>query len=156
MHLLCPCCGLSAVTTYWRCLLQEQYAKWACNWWVLLHLLQVLCRSLIKQNGYETSYICLARRAAKTNNFWNRLVRRGSITRRILMYGLLQLLFTVICITVFLPTHHLYALAFAYQVGQKAVISRGVTIRLLHSPAAADRSFEQSRCRWPLCQARQV
>eukprot|EP00878_Enallax_costatus_P016007 GHUV01016783.1.p1 GENE.GHUV01016783.1~~GHUV01016783.1.p1 ORF type:complete len:261 (+),score=62.45 GHUV01016783.1:953-1735(+) len=79
-------------------------------------IVQVLCRSFIKQNGYETSYICLARRAAKTNNFWNRLVRRGSITRRILMYGLLQLLFTVICITVFLPTYHLYALAFVYQV----------------------------------------
>jgi hypothetical protein len=28
------------------------------------------------------------RRAAKTNNVWNRLVRRGSIARRVCMYGM--------------------------------------------------------------------
>jgi len=41
--------------------------------------LQVLMRGFILAHGYETSYTCLARRAAKTNNIWNRLVRRGSI-----------------------------------------------------------------------------
>jgi hypothetical protein len=82
--------------------------------------LQVLFRSFILHNGYETSYICLARRAAKNNNFWNRLVRRGSTTRRLLLYGGLQLLFTVICCTVFLPTYYSFPLAFAYQVSQLA------------------------------------
>ncbi|WIA28892.1 hypothetical protein OEZ86_011416 [Tetradesmus obliquus] len=86
--------------------------------WQLLYYLvvQVLFRSFILRNGYETSYICLARRAAKNNNFWNRLVRRGSITRRLLVYGGLQLLFTVICCSVFLPTYFSFPLAVAYQV----------------------------------------
>jgi hypothetical protein len=84
---------------------------------VALHPWQVLFRSFILRNGYETSYICLARRAAKHNNFWNRLVRRGSTTRRLLLYGGLQLVFTVICCTVFLPTYFSFPLAVAYQVG---------------------------------------
>ncbi|KAF6259276.1 hypothetical protein COO60DRAFT_1514094 [Scenedesmus sp. NREL 46B-D3] len=86
--------------------------------WQLLYFLtvQVLFRSFILGNGYETSYICLARRAAKNDNFWNRLVRRGSTTRRLLLYGGLQLLFTVICCTVFLPTYFSFPLAVVYQV----------------------------------------
>jgi hypothetical protein len=89
------------------------YITWQLVYFVIV---QVLCCSFIKQNGYDTSYTCLARRAAKTNNIWNRLVRRGSITRRILMYGLLQLVFTITCIMVFLPTYFSYQLAFVYQV----------------------------------------
>jgi hypothetical protein len=37
--------------------------------------------------------------------------------RRISMYGALQLAFTVICCTVFLPTYFSYWLALAFQVG---------------------------------------
>jgi hypothetical protein len=77
----------------------------------------VLLRGFILRHGFETSYTCLARRAAKTNNVWNRLVRRGSITRRICMYGALQFAFTVICCSVFLPTYFSYWLALALQVG---------------------------------------
>ena len=79
--------------------------------------LQMLMRGYILRHGYETSYTCLARRAAKSNNIWNRLVRRGSITRRICMYGLLQLAFTVICCTLFLPTYFSFWAALVYQVG---------------------------------------
>jgi hypothetical protein len=81
---------------------------------------QVLLRRFIIRNGYETSYTCLARRAAKTNNVWNRLVRRGSITRRICMYGALQLAFTIICCGVFLPTYFSYWLALTFQVRSSA------------------------------------
>jgi hypothetical protein len=80
----------------------------------------MLMRGFIRRYGYETSYTCLARRAAKSNNFWNRLVRRGSIMRRISMYGALQLAFTIICCTVFLPTYFSNWLALAFQVGRRA------------------------------------
>lgn len=49
--------------------------------------LQVLFRSYILKHKYETSYGCLARRAAKTNNALNRFVRRGSVARRVCAYG---------------------------------------------------------------------
>lgn len=45
-------------------------------------------------------------------------MRRGSISRRICMYGALQFAFTVICCSVFLPTYFSYWLALAFQVGQ--------------------------------------
>jgi Protein of unknown function (DUF2838) len=77
---------------------------------------QVLCRQLILTRGFDTSYSCLARRAAKTNNVWNRLVRRGSVARRVCMYGALQLAFTCIALAVFLPTFFSYRLSFALQV----------------------------------------
>lgn len=76
-------------------------------------------RPYILQHGYETSYTCLARRAAKSNNIWNRLVRRGSIMRRVCVYGALQLAFTVICCSVFLPTYFYYWAAITYQVGRQ-------------------------------------
>ena len=57
--------------------------------WLMLDCcaLQVACRRYILQHKYETSYSTLAKRASKSNNFWNRLVRRGSKTRRVVMYG---------------------------------------------------------------------
>lgn len=48
---------------------------------------QVACRSYIMKNKFETSYSTLAKRAAKSNNFWNRLVRKGSKARRVAVYG---------------------------------------------------------------------
>eukprot|EP00775_Hariotina_reticulata_P009226 gene9226-9391_t len=86
--------------------------------WQLFYFLvvQVLFRSFILRHGYDTSYTCLARRAAKTNNVWNRLVRKGSIMRRCAMYGALQLAFTVICCLVFLTTYFCFPLAFLLQV----------------------------------------
>ena len=50
---------------------------------------QVMCRRFILSRGYDTSYRCLARRAAKTNNWLNRFVRRGSVARRVCAYGAL-------------------------------------------------------------------
>ena len=49
--------------------------------------LQIAFRSFILKHKFETSYSTLAKRAAKSNNFWNRLVRRGSKARRVAMYG---------------------------------------------------------------------
>ena len=49
--------------------------------------LQVCCQQYIRKHGYETSYSCLAKRAAKTNNVWNRIVRKGCKARRICMFG---------------------------------------------------------------------
>jgi hypothetical protein len=76
----------------------------------------VLARRFIITNGYETSYTCLARRAEKTNNYWNRLVRRGSITRRVCMYGALQMCFTLVCTALAVPTYFSWPLAAAFQV----------------------------------------
>ena len=53
--------------------------------------LQVIFRRFILAHKYETSYIALARRAARTNNFWNRLVRKGSVMRRCAVFGALPL-----------------------------------------------------------------
>jgi hypothetical protein len=43
-------------------------------------------------------------------------VRRGSVARRITIYGLLQLAFTVISIAAFLPTYFSYELAVIFQI----------------------------------------
>jgi hypothetical protein len=59
----------------------------ACSIW---RVAQVLFRKYILAHGYQTSYIALARRAARTNNFWNRLVRKGSVMRRCATYGALR------------------------------------------------------------------
>jgi hypothetical protein len=76
----------------------------------------VLARRFILARGYDTSYTTLARRAAKTNNVWNRLVRRGSVARRVAVYGALQFAFTLICTLGFLPTYFSYWAAMAFQV----------------------------------------
>jgi hypothetical protein len=67
-----------------------------CAWQLAYYLVvQVLMRAFILREGYDTSYTCLARRAAKNNNVWNRIVRKGSALRRCAAYGALQLAFTV-------------------------------------------------------------
>ncbi|KAF8072782.1 GPC1 [Scenedesmus sp. PABB004] len=81
----------------------------------------VVWRSFILSHGYETSYTCLAARAAKTNNFWNRLVRRGSIARRCAVYGALQLAFTVLCLVLFVPTYLDWRLALLLQAAKFVV-----------------------------------
>ena len=45
--------------------------------WQLLYfcVVQLLCRESILKNRHDTSYRCLARRAARADNFWNLLVR---------------------------------------------------------------------------------
>ena len=76
----------------------------------------MLARRFILTHGYETSYTCLARRAAKQNNVWNRLVRRGSVARRVCVYGALQMVFTLLCTAVVVPTYFSWPLAVAFQV----------------------------------------
>ena len=77
---------------------------------------KVACRGYIRSHRYDTSYNCLARRAARTNNVWNRIIRRGSVARRISVYGALQLGYTLICLAVFGPTYYSRALGAAMQV----------------------------------------
>ncbi|CAL5222529.1 g4904 [Coccomyxa viridis] len=86
--------------------------------WQLMYFLivQVMCRSFIKRGGYDTSYNALARRAAKNNNFWNRLVRKGSIMRRVCMYGLVQAIFTVSVLIFFIPIYYNFYLSLLWQV----------------------------------------
>ena len=83
---------------------------------LLLLCLQLLCRGIIRRHGYDTSYNCLARRAAKSNNFWNRTIRRGSVARRCLMYGFFQLLFTLAALLFSVPLYTSYKLGAAWQV----------------------------------------
>lgn len=67
-----------------------------CAWQLAYYaIVQVACRQFILREGYDTSYTCLARRAQKSNNVWNRIVRKGSPLRRCAAYGALQLAFTV-------------------------------------------------------------
>lgn len=91
------------------------YGVWQFIYWAVV---QVCCRRFILRNGYETSYITLARRASKADNFWNQLVRRGSASRRVVMYGLLQLAFTLITLTAFQVVHGSFYFAFLWQVAK--------------------------------------
>jgi hypothetical protein len=56
-------------------------------WTNRVDLLQICCRGFIQRHKYQTSYSVLAKRAAKQNNVWNRIVRRGRPARRICMFG---------------------------------------------------------------------
>ncbi|GLC33074.1 hypothetical protein PLESTB_000373300 [Pleodorina starrii] len=86
--------------------------------WQLLYFLvvQVACRRMILAGGYDTSYRALARRAQRANSPLNRLVRSGSVARRLLMYGLLQLLFTLAAQGLAVVTYHSFAAATAWQI----------------------------------------
>jgi len=54
-----------------------------CAWQLAYFLIvQVACRDFILRERYDTSYTCLARRAQKTNNVRNRIVRQGGALRR--------------------------------------------------------------------------
>ncbi|KAL3132667.1 hypothetical protein ABBQ32_009185 [Trebouxia sp. C0010 RCD-2024] len=94
------------------------YAAWQTIYWFIV---QVCCQQFIKNHGYETSYSCLAKRAAKTNNVWNRIVRQGCKARRICMFGAIQLVFTVGCLLVFAPLYHSFYLSCIWQVVKFAV-----------------------------------
>mmetsp|Transcript_3008 Transcript_3008/g.7455 ORF Transcript_3008/g.7455 Transcript_3008/m.7455 type:complete len:368 (-) Transcript_3008:383-1486(-) len=86
--------------------------------WQLLYFLvvQVLFRPLIRARRYDTSYNCLARRAARSESGLNTLVRSGSVARRITMYGALQLGFTIVTGAWAAATYYCYPLAVAWQV----------------------------------------
>lgn len=60
------------------------YAVWQLVYWFIV---QVCCESFIIQHKYETSYSCLAKRAAKTNSWLNQFIRRGCKARRIFLFG---------------------------------------------------------------------
>ncbi|EIE25281.1 hypothetical protein COCSUDRAFT_40577 [Coccomyxa subellipsoidea C-169] len=89
------------------------YVIWQLMYFIIV---QVMCRQIIQKHGYDTSYNALARRAAKSNNVWNRLVRKGSIARRVCMYGLVQAVFTITVLIMFIPVYYNFYLSFAWQV----------------------------------------
>eukprot|EP00894_Picocystis_sp_ML_P000789 jgi/Pico_ML_1/51306/g2362.t1 len=69
-----------------------------CVWQLLYFLVvQVLLRDTIKKDKeLDTSYRHLSKRAKKANNFLHRLVNRGSTRRRLFLYGMIQLAYTVL------------------------------------------------------------
>ncbi len=75
---------------------------------------------MILRRGYDTSYRALSRKAQKADNWLNRFVRRGSVGRRIGLFGLFQLAFTLVTLLLAVATFHSPALAAAWQVGQTA------------------------------------
>jgi hypothetical protein len=91
------------------------YAMWQLVYWFVV---QVCSNKFIKQHHYQTSYSVLAKRAAKTNNVWNRLVRRGRPARRICMFGLIQLVFTIGCLLLFIPVYNSFILSTVWQVAK--------------------------------------
>lgn len=60
------------------------YAVWQLSYWFIV---QVCCEKFIIQHKYDTSYSCLAKRAAKTNSLLNRFIRRGCKARRVFLFG---------------------------------------------------------------------
>ncbi|GIM01115.1 hypothetical protein Vretimale_5960 [Volvox reticuliferus] len=86
--------------------------------WQILYFLivQVAFRRMILSGGYETSYRALARRAQRANSPLNRLVRSGGVGRRLFMYGLLQLAFTLVTQALAVVTYHSFAAATLWQV----------------------------------------
>ncbi|EFJ47524.1 hypothetical protein VOLCADRAFT_105085 [Volvox carteri f. nagariensis] len=86
--------------------------------WQLIYflLVQVAFRRVILSGGYDTSYRALARRAQRANSPLNSLVRRGSVARRLFMYGLLQFLFTLVTQALAVTTYHSFVAATAWQV----------------------------------------
>ncbi|GIM01116.1 hypothetical protein Vretimale_5960 [Volvox reticuliferus] len=83
---------------------------------LVAHLSQVAFRRMILSGGYETSYRALARRAQRANSPLNRLVRSGGVGRRLFMYGLLQLAFTLVTQALAVVTYHSFAAATLWQV----------------------------------------
>eukprot|EP00191_Tetraselmis_sp_GSL018_P016787 CAMPEP_0177585952 /NCGR_PEP_ID=MMETSP0419_2-20121207/4792_1 /TAXON_ID=582737 /ORGANISM="Tetraselmis sp., Strain GSL018" /LENGTH=465 /DNA_ID=CAMNT_0019075769 /DNA_START=82 /DNA_END=1479 /DNA_ORIENTATION=- len=95
------------------------YCVWQLVYFVVV---QLLFRRFIRQHGYHTSYTMLAQRAAKSNNFWHRFVRRGSPLRRISLFGGIQLAFTVATVLLAWPMFYSYRMSLAYQL-VKIVVS---------------------------------
>ncbi|KAG2425765.1 hypothetical protein HXX76_013391 [Chlamydomonas incerta] len=86
--------------------------------WQLLYfvVVQVCYRRLILARGYDTSYRSLARRAQRSRSALNRVVRRGGVARRLILFGLLQFVFTLATLALAVVTYHSYGAAVAWQV----------------------------------------
>mmetsp|Transcript_36962 Transcript_36962/g.95863 ORF Transcript_36962/g.95863 Transcript_36962/m.95863 type:complete len:460 (-) Transcript_36962:215-1594(-) len=88
-----------------------------CTWQLLYFLIvQVVFQKFIRDNQFQTSYTMLAKRAARSNTFWHKLVRQGTPMRRISMFGLIQLAFTVFTVLLSWPMYHSYRLSLLWQV----------------------------------------
>jgi hypothetical protein len=94
------------------------YAAWQLAYFLFVHL---LCGRFIVAHRYDTSYRALARRVAAVDNVWNRLVRRGSVPRRLAMYGALQAAFSAAWLVVALAVTSYYPLHLAWQAAKTAV-----------------------------------
>lgn len=90
------------------------YAIWQFIYFLAV---QVLSENAIRRDNLDTSYKCLARRAARANNFLARLVLQGKLRRRLFLYGLLQAAYTAAALLVVaVPTYYSWHLAFLWQV----------------------------------------
>lgn len=87
------------------------YVAWQLVYWLVV---QVLCHRIIKAGKYDTSYLTLSRRARRANNVWYRLVQ-GTPARRLILYGLLQLAFTLVTLMIGAATYSSFALGTAWQ-----------------------------------------
>lgn len=79
------------------------YAVWQFGYWFIV---QVCYESFIIQHKYETSYSCLAKRAAKINSPLGHFIRRGCKARRIFLFGTSSSTCTA---TVLVPWHSMSA-----------------------------------------------
>lgn len=89
-----------------------------CAWQLLYFLVvQVLLRETIKKDKeLDTSYRHLSKRARKANNFLHRLVNRGSTRRRLFLYGMIQLAYTVLTMGLAMFMFGSYHLTAAWQI----------------------------------------
>eukprot|EP00798_Chlamydomonas_sp_ICE-L_P030447 gene30447-35457_t len=83
-----------------------------CLWQALYGItVQLVFRRFILSRGYTTSYSSLASKAAKANSFLNNFVRRGSSARRVCIFGLFQLAFTLLTFVIGFAAYRYFHLA---------------------------------------------
>jgi hypothetical protein len=87
------------------------FAAWQALYFLVV---QVACGPLIRRRRLDTSYRCLARRAARADNALARLVLRGSTARRLALYAALQAAFTVAALLAAAPTYYSWHAAFVW------------------------------------------
>ena len=90
------------------------YGAWQLFYFIFVHLAY---GRFIVTHRYDTSYRALARRTAAVHSVWGCIVRRGSPTRRIVVYGALQAAFTAGWLVAVLPATaaSIYPLSLAWQ-----------------------------------------
>lgn len=135
--------------------------------WQLIYFLavQVLFENTIRKDNLDTSYKCLARRAARADNLLARIVLQGKIRRRVFLFGILQAAYTAAALLVLaVPTYYSWHLAFLWQVTKfvlpvhygarhlfsrllKAAISDAVRQREDHNQASAGGNEEEVESR---------
>ncbi|KAL6784644.1 hypothetical protein ACKKBF_B02630 [Auxenochlorella protothecoides x Auxenochlorella symbiontica] len=94
------------------------YAAWQLHYWLVV---QVGFARRIQARGHDTSFRCLSRRAKRAGNLLAAVVLHGSVARRVVVYGLLQAVFTLSTLALAQPSLTSFPVACAWQVAKFAL-----------------------------------